>query len=580
MWLVVLGLLVGLVLLGVVMGLQAVNALVHLRAAAAAAPRLRGDLLDGDEQRLRIDALAVHSQTAKARRAVAGPQWDVVSAVPWVGTNAEALQRVTEVADGLSERALPELVGAAGVLGPGDLKPRGGRVGLAPIGATRPFLESAAQSTGAADQRLAAISPGDLVGPLRRGYVDFTQKVAALDTTVDTAARAARILPTVLGGREPRRYLLLVQNNAEPRALGGIAGSVIELRAERGKVRLIGQRSGGSFGDLGSPVAKLSTGEKALYGTQLGRFMLNVTATPDFPRTAGLAAEMWSRKTGQRVDGVATIDPVALGELLRATGPVTLADGTRLEADNAARVLLNQVYLDIKDPKKQDAYFASSASAIFTHFIDGDLDVPVTTQVLADATGQGRFMFWSAHRPEQAVLSGTQVAGQINGADGGHGGAPTVGVFLHDRTQSKMGYYQDMDVQVVPHECGDGDRGWLAVSVRVASTAPPDAARLPLYITGFGNVVPRGHIASQLFLYAPAGAKISGFTTTTGAKRARTEVHDGLQVATVPLELAPGESVVMKYQLEHVTSLENGVRVRTTPGPAMDRFGVSTSPCA
>ena len=127
------------------------------------------------------------------------------------------------------------------------------------------------------------ISPDDLVGPLRRPYVDFTEKVSALDSALGTAARATRILPTVLGGREPRRYLLLVQNNAEPRALGGLVGSVIELRAQRGRVKLVGQRSGGSFGDFGQPVKKLSTAEKALYGTQLGRFIQNVTGNPGLP---------------------------------------------------------------------------------------------------------------------------------------------------------------------------------------------------------------------------------------------------------------------------------------------------------
>ena len=38
-------------------------------------------------------------------------------------------------------------------------------------------------------------------------------------------------------------------------------------------------------------MSPLSTGERALYGTQLGRFMQNVTGTPDFPRAAQLASE-------------------------------------------------------------------------------------------------------------------------------------------------------------------------------------------------------------------------------------------------------------------------------------------------
>ena len=163
--------------------------------------------------------------------------------------------------------------------------------------------------------------------------MDATSKVSALNSTMDTVDRATRLLPSVLGADGPRRYLVLVQNNSEPRSLGGLAGSVIELRANRGRVELVGQETGGSFGDFGKPVLPLSKGERALYGTRLGRYMQNVTGTPDFPRSAELATEMWARKNKQRVDGVAAIDPSALSTLLRATGPVRLPSGQRLDSN-------------------------------------------------------------------------------------------------------------------------------------------------------------------------------------------------------------------------------------------------------
>ena len=213
---------------------------------------------------------------------------------------------------------------------------------LDPIRKVRPYVEKSASSTRAADEQLAEIPPDDLLPPLRSRFTDATAKVSALNSTMDTVARATRILPSVLGANGPRRYLVLVQNNSEPRALGGLAGSVIELRANRGRVELVGQVSGGSFGDFGKPVLKLSKGERALYGTQLGRFMQNVTGTPDFPRSTEFAAEMWARKKRESVDGVAAIDPAALSALLRATGPVQLKSGRTLNEANAAETLLQR----------------------------------------------------------------------------------------------------------------------------------------------------------------------------------------------------------------------------------------------
>ena len=170
---------------------------------------------------------------------------------------------------------------------------------------------------------------------------------------------------------------------------------------------------------------------------------------------------------------------------------------------NAARVFLNDVYLDLPTNDQQDAFFGVAASAIFDQFIDKDVEMLTAVDVLAEATDQGRFMFWSNHEEEQKVLTGTRISGELERA-----GQPEVGVYLHDRTQSKMGWYEDMDVDVT-HECSDTSRKKLIVSVTVASKAPSDAGTLPVFVTGSGEVVPRGHIASQLYVYAPPGSKIT-----------------------------------------------------------------------
>ena len=35
----------------------------------------------------------------------------------------------------------------------------------------------------------------------------------------------------------------------------------------------------------------------------------------------------------------------------------------------------------------------------------------------------------------------------------------------------------------------------------------------------------------------------------------------------------------MRYEIERASTLEEGLRVRTTPGPAKNGSGLSTSPC-
>ena len=66
-------------------------------------------------------------------------------------------------------------------------------------------------------------------------------------------------MPSMLGANGTRRYLLLVQNNAEIRPTGGIAGSFAILKADKGKLSMGKQ---GSIQDLlpfADPVLPMTT---------------------------------------------------------------------------------------------------------------------------------------------------------------------------------------------------------------------------------------------------------------------------------------------------------------------------------
>jgi len=73
-----------------------------------------------------------------------------------------------------------------------------------------------------------------------------------------------------------------------------------------------------------SPTLPLDPEQQQIYSGRLGKYMQDVNLTPDFPTAASTAQAMWERKTGQRVDGVISIDPIALSYILEATGPVKI----------------------------------------------------------------------------------------------------------------------------------------------------------------------------------------------------------------------------------------------------------------
>ena len=345
----------------------------------------------------------------------------------------------------------------------------------------------------------------------------------------------------MLGADGPRTYLLLFQNNAEWRSLGGITGAVAAIRTDGGALSLQAQASSSDFPRYDDAVLPLDEEVLGIYGTRPGRYIQNVTQVPDFALSGALAQEMWERETGETVDGVIAVDPVALSYLLEATGPVTLPTGDELTADNAVDLLLNEVYFRYEAPAEQDAFFAAAAAAVFEAVAGGGADPAALLSALTRAGDEHRLLLWSDHEEDQELLADTTLAGGLPVTDDD---TARFGVFLNDGTGSKMDYYVTADTVVGWDTCmiddaGDA-QGEATLGVTITNTAP-GADSLPRYITGGGGFgVPAGTARTVGYLYLPEGwdlvdAEIDGDVGFGGG------THDGRRVLTFELDLESGE---------------------------------------
>ena len=366
-------------------GVDALRARDELKAAAGQVQVLRSQVVKGDRPAAAATLKSLQHHAAAANAGTHCPHWSAARTLPWLGPNLRAAQTVSEVIDGLAVHALPALTGATALVDPTSLAPVKGRINLAPLVKAAPQVVSADAQVRAAASRLDAVDPDGLALAVSAPLADLRTQVGQVALTTGTAARAVRLLPAMLGANGPREYLMLVQNNAEQRATGGIPGSVVRLRAVGGAVKVVEQRSGSSLGGLPKPVLPLTSQERALFGDDLGREMLDVTFTPDFPRSAQLAQAIWREKVGGGVDGVFSIDPGALAHVLGATGPVKLLTGQQLTAKNAEQLLLNDVYRQIADPRLQDAFFAMTAGTIFDAMLGGQGKPTAVVDALAQA---------------------------------------------------------------------------------------------------------------------------------------------------------------------------------------------------
>jgi hypothetical protein len=542
-------------------GMDTLSARGELKAAAAQVKVLQAQVERGDRADAKATLTSLQAHASAARAKTHGPQWSAVGALPWLGPNVAAVQAVSEVIDDLAVNALPTLMDATALVDPTTFVLDNGRVDLDPLVKAAPAVIAANDEVQGAANTLGSISPDGLLPAVAKPLADLRDQVGTVALTTATAARAVQLLPPMLGADGPREYLLLVQNNSEQRATGGVP-TLIVLQALDGAVEVVQTRgAGGNLGYLPAPILPLTGAEQALFGEGLGTYMGDVTFTPDFPRSGQLAAAIWKQQVGADLDGVLSIDPGTLAEVLGATGPVKLSTGQVLTAKNAEQVLMNTVYLKILDFVKQDEFFAAAARSVFEAMIAGQGKPAPVVDALAQSAREGRLMVWSSHPEEQALLSGTVLSGELVGVEGR---SPVIGVYLNDGTAAKIGYYLSMDVVATASTCHPDGSQSVSVKVTLTNTAPRNAADLPPYIAS-GNVVPKGQVRTNVLLYAPTGGRVDDVRVSSGAPGVFSQTHDGLAVVGRTVQLKPGQSEVIDYDVLTGTSQPGTPVLRVTP---------------
>jgi hypothetical protein len=500
-----------------------------------------------------VDQLRFH--TAAAKESASDPLWTLASTVPGAGPNFSAVAEVARSADDVASLGLEPLVKVYSSLDWDSLLPNSDGANLEPLRAASPSVSSAAHAVRLSADRLNQIDVSKLLPQVREPLNRARNQLQDVTGALDAAANASEIAPGMLGATTPRNYLLMIQNNAESRASGGIPGALAVLNLDKGKLTLGSQSSATDVGVI-APTLPVDAQQQQIYSGRLGKYMQDVNLTPDFPTAASTAQAMWEKKTGQRVDGVISIDPVALSYILDATGPVKISSPelislakdklpTELTGKNVVQTLLSDVYAKIEQPKLQDAYFAGVAQEIFAALSQGNGEAKGLIAGITRGTEERRVLVWSANASEQGIISKYPLSGSIAG--------PSIspaqfGVYFNDGTGAKMDYYVKRTVQLIK-ECTQDGYEQTTVRITSTNTAPADAATaLPAYVTGGGHFgVPPGSVQTNIVAYGPVqanmeNAKMQGQRTDFASYQ-----HSNRPVGVLAVQLAPGESKTVDF---------------------------------
>jgi hypothetical protein len=527
---------------------------------------------DSAGAQLTLDRISARTQSAVAL--TSDPVWRAAEVIPFAGKSLTAVRELSAASDEVMLRVAKPLISVVGTIDPASLAPKDGAIDLAPFMDVIPALDRANTATKAVIARVDAIDTQGTISQL----VAAKKKIAGLLDDVapmlELGNQILPLLPPALGSEGVRTYVVMFQNNAEPRALGGSALSFALVTVDKGHISLGATIPAGfeNFPVFDPPLATLPDGVQNIYPPAvLGGFIPNVTTRPSFTGAAAITQETWQRTFGYTVDGVVSVDPVFLSYVLRATDPITLSTGDVLSSDTLVPLLLNQLYLRFNsdDPRgdnvAQDAVYNEVVSTVFSKLTTGDLNPAALVAAILQGWNENRLLIASAHPDEQAGLVSLGLRGEMPVSDAK---TDRVGVYVQDYVGSKLGFYLQQSVHLSQASCRADGRASYRVTVDITHALDPaavDSLSPSIVGTWEQEGVPRGTQRLIVMLYAPPGSQFVG-TTMNGAPVTLSAHHDyDYPVELHVIEIPPGTTGTLTYDFVSPETGTKTLEAQVTP---------------
>lgn len=526
------------------LGTTAYLARRHLLDVRSEVSRLQNDVSDGRTERLTPGLASIRSDARSAHRLTSDPVWWLAAHLPVLGRTFDASSGLAKATDQIAGTALPQLVDAANSLDPDQVRRPDGSLVLSRLSAATPHLVQADAALAQARGMVAALPGTGVVAPVANAQRQLDNQLADLAGSLDAATRASRVGPAMLGANGTRHYLVMFENPAEVRGTGGLAGSFTLIRADNGKLHRERSGSDSDLLDSPTPVVDLGPEFNARYAASgLARSWRAANATPHYPWAADIWANLWQKQTGQRVDGVISVDPVALGYVLKVTGPVTLSDGEVLNGDNVATWAMSTEYFKYADDnQRRKDLLTELANKAFDRFSDGDGGSAALLEALGRSAGEHRVLLWAQRPGEEAAVNGTPLDGQVI-----DGAGPLAAPILNNSAGNKLDYYTERSMTYQVLSCADTTRR-VRTTITLTNRAP--ASGLPAYIGGRsdGAQVPLGTNRTTVALYVTEGAKITGATLDGKIVPIVVGTERGRPVFQIDGNWAPGQRRTLVFE--------------------------------
>jgi hypothetical protein len=344
-----------------------------------------------------------------------------------------------------------------------------------------------------------------LVSPLKAKLDSEVRKLVRAEHDATTALLAARAVPGMLGADGPRRYLLLFENPAESRASGGVPGDYAEVTAVEGRLSLVKVGSTVTLESIGNPAGKHLIGPED-YLARYSQFepedyWANVPMSPDFPSVGEVAANLYPECGGAKVNGVISLDPVAMAGLLAAIGPITAPQWPGpVDADNAVVILAHDQYIHFgTDGSLQVQFVHALIKSLWLGLVTRKLpSLPTLANDLLPALRGGHLLLYSETPQAERFFEAVHVAGSMPPVHGDF-----LGVVTQNADGNKIDWYlrRSIDYRAVLNQTTDQITAVLTLKLHNLS---PTSGLPPIIIDpASGGTTTPGESELYVSIYSP-----------------------------------------------------------------------------
>lgn len=399
----------------------------------------------------------------------------------------------------------------------------------------------------------SAVSISKKAENLSRRYDDYSkilslpiikQTLSFFDFDFTPIRDESRVLisssPTLLGFDRPKKYLVVVQNNAEARGTGGILGAYAIVEINGGNVKVLKASSNANFPSESKTPIEMPKEFRDLYRNDPGIFQ-NSNLSPHFPYGAEIWMSLWKNRFDEELDGVIAIDPVAISEVLGATGPINTPNGEVYDQKNVVEKTLKDLYKRYEfdnDGRKQ--FLVTLMNSTFLKLESRQFSKVQMIRAFQKMVLERRLLIYTKDRESEKDLSETRLGGALNLKPN-----KEFRVVVLNTDASKLDYYLDRKVVISSEDCGLASRTRVEVQL---TNSVVHAGELPDYVLtradkGKPKSLKTGQHRFQLFLYGPVNGEIIGALRSNqlgspplmGKERNR-------PLLAVDVDLAPGQS--------------------------------------